>query len=91
MKNGMMMTLISTGGKTPNPVPRPYRTDPGGPVGRTGTTSRVDPQSRPVDLVDLDPVSGQQEPVDPRYIEPDRPFVDPDLNLCSFSIFVFIF
>ena len=45
-------------------------TDPGGPVGRTQSridptsTSRIDPQSRLVDLVDLDPDTGQQEPVD---------------------------
>ena len=65
------MIYLNRGKKTWAPALQDSpHTDPGGPVGRKQSridpisTSRIDPQSRPVDLVDLDTDTGQQEPVD---------------------------
>jgi hypothetical protein len=65
------MIYLNRGKKTLAPALQDSpHTDPGGPGGRTQSridpisTSRIDPQSRPVDLVDLDTDTGQQELVD---------------------------
>ena len=86
------MIYLNRGKKTWAPALQDSpHTDPGGPVGRTQSridpisTSRIDPQSRPVDLVDLDTDTGQQEPVDLDFsggIDQGR-YPDPDLrHLC---------